>query len=80
VAIGEVGLLGELRAVPGLERRLRESARLGFVRAIVPTSHRGDLPVVPGIEVIAVPNLRTAIGKAFDLGGVDAPARGSSED
>ena len=30
VAIGEVGLLGELRAVVGLERRLREAARLGF--------------------------------------------------
>ena len=36
VAIGEVGLLGELRGVPGLERRLREAARLGFRSAIVP--------------------------------------------
>ena len=36
VAIGEVGLLGELRAVAGLERRLREAARLGFARALVP--------------------------------------------
>ena len=36
VAIGEVGLLGELRAVRGLERRLREAARLGFTRAVVP--------------------------------------------
>ena len=36
VAIGEVGLLGELRGVVGLERRLREAARLGFHRALVP--------------------------------------------
>ena len=36
VAIGEVGLLGELRSVGGLDRRLREAARLGFTRAIVP--------------------------------------------
>ena len=36
VVLGEVGLLGELRAVAGLERRLREAARLGFERAIVP--------------------------------------------
>ena len=36
VVIGEVGLLGELRGVAGLERRLREAARLGFGRAIVP--------------------------------------------
>ena len=42
VAIGEVGLLGELRPVPGLERRLREAARLGFRTAIVPESRRGD--------------------------------------
>ena len=40
VAIGEVGLLGELRGVGGLERRLREAARLGFERAIVPRSGR----------------------------------------
>ena len=38
--IGEVGLLGELRAVAGLERRLREAARLGFERAIVPAAAR----------------------------------------
>ncbi len=36
VACGEVNLLGELRSVPGLERRLREIERLGFTRAIVP--------------------------------------------
>ena len=40
VALGEVGLLGELRAVAGLERRLREAARLGFERAIVPRRAR----------------------------------------
>ena len=45
VAIGEVGLLGELRSVVGLERRLREAARLGFGRAIVPRPARG--PAVP---------------------------------
>jgi DNA repair protein RadA/Sms len=36
VAIGEVGLAGELRRVPDLARRLAEAARLGFHRAIVP--------------------------------------------
>ena len=36
VAIGEVGLLGELRGVTGLERRLAEAERLGFRRAVVP--------------------------------------------
>jgi DNA repair protein RadA/Sms len=36
VAVGEVGLAGELRRVPGTDRRLAEAARLGFTEAIVP--------------------------------------------
>ena len=49
VAIGEVGLLGELRPVAGLERRLREAARLGFDRAIVPRPGAWPRPPdVPG--------------------------------
>lgn len=68
VAIGEVGLLGELRPVPGLERRLREAARLGFRTAVVPESRRGDLPQVPGMNVIAVPNIRQAILHAVGTG------------
>jgi DNA repair protein RadA/Sms len=65
VAIGEVGLLGELRPVPGLDRRLREAARLGFKTAVVPRSRHGVVPEVKGISVIAVGNLREAIGHAL---------------
>ena len=36
VAIGEIGLAGELRRIPGTDRRLAEAARLGFTEAIVP--------------------------------------------
>jgi DNA repair protein RadA/Sms len=62
VAIGEVGLLGELRSVAGVERRLREAARLGFGTAIVPRPGRGSRPIeVPGIDVIEVATLRDAI-------------------
>ena len=69
VAIGEVGLLGELRSVSGLERRLREAARLGFVRAIVPRPGRGSpTPDVPGLEIVAVGSLREAIEAAL-VGG-----------
>jgi DNA repair protein RadA/Sms len=68
VAIGEVGLLGELRPVPGLERRLREAARLGFRTAVAPESRRGDLPQVGGMNVIAVPNIRQAILHAVGTG------------
>jgi DNA repair protein RadA/Sms len=66
VAIGEVGLLGELRNVPGLARRLREAARLGYVRAIVPAPARGgSVPEIPGLEIVAVPTLREALGAAL---------------
>ena len=36
IALGEVGLAGELRRVPGTERRLAEAVRLGFTDAVVP--------------------------------------------
>ncbi len=69
VAIGEVGLLGELRPVAGLDRRLREAARLGFVRAIVPRSSRGARPIeVAGMEVVAVGSLADAIARALVAG------------
>ncbi|HEX5823819.1 MAG TPA: DNA repair protein RadA [Candidatus Limnocylindrales bacterium] len=69
VAIGEVGLLGELRSVAGVERRLREAARLGFDRAIVPRPARsGAAPTVPGLEIVAVGSLREAIEVAFAAG------------
>jgi DNA repair protein RadA/Sms len=70
IAIGEVGLLGELRPVSGLERRLRESARLGFDLAIVPPAARGAPRVdVPRLRIIEVATLREAIEA-----GLTAPA------
>jgi len=65
VAVGEVGLLGELRPTGGLERRLREAARLGFERAIVPDSKARLGPRIEGIEVVAVSSLRAAIEAAL---------------
>lgn len=61
VAIGEVGLLGELRPVAGLERRLREAARLGFRRAVVPRGGRSDGDGISGIETVRVASLREAL-------------------
>lgn len=64
VAVGEVGLSGELRAVPQVERRLNEAARLGFERCLVP---RVSLPGLnaKGIEIIGVENLREAFRTAL---------------
>jgi DNA repair protein RadA/Sms len=77
VAAGEVGLLGELRVVGGLERRLREATRLGFRRAIVPAG-RARLPAIPGLDVIAVATLRDAIRAALSTG--PGSAAGSPDD
>jgi DNA repair protein RadA/Sms len=66
VALGEVGLLGELRSVPGTEQRLREAARLGYVRAIVPRpAHSARLSEVPGLEIVSVATLREALAAAL---------------
>lgn len=59
VVIGEVGLGGEVRPVSQLEQRLREAARLGAKRAIVPVM-RGKISV-DGLEVVPVRNVDRAI-------------------
>ncbi len=60
VAVGEVGLSGELRAVSQLERRVAEAARLGFKRCLVP---RGGARVSAGKEIELIPagSLREAV-------------------
>ena len=60
VAIGEVGLAGEIRKVTGAQQRISEAARLGFKRAMVPVG--SDLKI-PGIEIMEVGRLEQAIAK-----------------
>ncbi len=55
VAIGEVGLTGEVRRVPSLARRIAEAKRLGFTHAIVPAGIDEELP--RGIRITQVRNL-----------------------
>jgi DNA repair protein RadA/Sms len=62
VAVGEVGLAGELRAVSGLTRRVREAQRLGATTVIVPTA--GELDAVAGVTVVRCPTLVEAIAVA----------------
>lgn len=63
VAIGEVGLSGEIRRVAGAERRLAEAARLGFRRAVVP----GRVEEAPQeIELLAVETLRDALAVTLE--------------
>jgi DNA repair protein RadA/Sms len=62
VAIGEVGLAGEIRRVTGTARRLAEAARLGFTHALVPPDP-GKVP--GGIVAIEVRDLPQALRVAF---------------
>ena len=60
VAIGEVGLAGEIRKITGAPQRIQEAARLGFKRAMVPV---GSDIKVSGIEILEVARLDQAISK-----------------
>jgi DNA repair protein RadA/Sms len=57
VAVGEIGLGGEVRQVPRLARRLAEAARLGFAQALGPVT----TPDVSGIEVVRVSGVDEAL-------------------
>jgi DNA repair protein RadA/Sms len=62
VAVGEVGLGGEVRSVTQLEQRLREAARLGYTRAIVPDLRGSNaIPKIKGIELAPAKNVSRAI-------------------
>ncbi len=61
VAVGEIGLSGELRAVSQLDRRVNEAARLGFKRCLVPKIGARVSPTPKNIELIPVSTLREAI-------------------
>ena len=65
VAIGEVGLTGELRMVNQLEQRISEVRRLGFTRCVIPTPRTRALPNYPGLELIPVRNIGEAIRAAL---------------
>jgi len=65
VLIGEVGLSGELRMVGQMQTRLREAAKLGFKRAVVPRRLRKAEPWPEGIEVVEARSLREALNEAL---------------
>ncbi len=61
VAIGEVGLTGELRSVNALSQRLSEVRRLGFTKCMIPARNSAKLKEVPGLQLIPVKNIREAL-------------------
>ena len=61
VAIGEVGLTGEVRSVSNMNLRLAEVARLGFKKCIIPKNSAQKLEIPEGLTVYRVKNLRETI-------------------
>lgn len=66
VAIGEIGLSGEVRSVSRISARISEAARLGFTRCIVPKSSIAQLKGDYGIKIIGVKHLREAEVNIFE--------------
>jgi len=71
VALGEVGLSGELRAVPQLERRLSEAARLGFKRCLIPETSSKFSFDTKSIELLKA----GTVAEALRLGLVRPPRK-----
>lgn len=65
VAMGEIGLGGEVRSVPQLSRRIAEAARLGFTRCMVPASSREDIQAPEGARIVRVGQLKDAMKLAL---------------
>lgn len=67
VVFGEVGLAGEVRPAPRGQERLREAAKLGFRRALIPKAN-APRQAIEGIEVVAVERLADAVAEVCRSG------------
>ena len=65
LVFGEVGLTGEVRAVPMAEKRVIEAAKLGFKKCIMPKANVDKMSPIKGIKVIGVSNVGEAISSLF---------------
>jgi len=54
LVVGEVGLAGEIRAVPRIETRLKEAQKMGFARAIIPLGNKKKLEQMETIETYGI--------------------------
>jgi magnesium chelatase family protein len=62
VLLGELGLDGRVRGVPGVLPALLSATRFGFERSIVPVDNLSEARLVPGVTAIGVASLRTLVG------------------
>ena len=74
IVFGELGLAGEVRMVPGVDRRLAEAARAGFTRALVPPSVPADA-APPGMALHRVRTLAEALTSTIPVWSTVAASR-----
>jgi DNA repair protein RadA/Sms len=67
VVFGEVGLAGEIRACPRGQERLKEAAKLGFKRAVIPAANMPKKSQFDSMEIIAVDRIETALNLLRDF-------------
>lgn len=63
LVLGEVGLGGEVRAISQAELRIREAAKMGFKRCLLPDRNLAKVDPIDGIEFIGI----TEVGEALDV-------------
>ncbi|MCI0795552.1 MAG: DNA repair protein RadA, partial [Chloroflexi bacterium] len=61
-AVGELGLTGEVRRIPQLERRLQEASRLGFQRCLHPGDPIARESSAAPLQAVSVAHIRQAVG------------------
>lgn len=66
IAIGEIGLAGEIRSVNHISQRVTEAIRMGFKRIIVPYHNMKDLNIKSDAQIIGVKNVRQAFEALTD--------------
>ena len=59
--LGEIGLGGEVRAVSQAEARIREAAKMGFKRCLLPERNLTKLDPIEGMELIGIQEVREAL-------------------
>jgi len=65
VVFGEVGLTGEVRGINQMEVRIREAARMGFKRCVLPRTQLRGLDKSGAIELVRVGHLKELLGEIF---------------
>jgi predicted ATP-dependent protease len=75
VICGEVGLTGEVRAVAQVDARLREAAKLGFRRSLLPQANCQPAPATPSVELCGVRTVAEALEVMQQPGPVAGKAR-----